>query len=60
MTRNNDYYITFIFSTRLVSMIMVLTLWSHTILQKSPNVSGSGPCVAMYSRSLLNPCMVGI
>ena len=39
----------FVFSCRLVNMTMVVTLLSHTILQKSPKVSGRGPCVAMYS-----------
>ena len=40
---------TFIFSTRLVSMTMEAALWSQMSRQKSPTVSGRGPCVAMYS-----------
>lgn len=35
------------FSSSLVIMTIVLDLCSHTILQKSLSVSGSGPCVAM-------------
>lgn len=35
------------FSSSLVIMTIVAVLCSHTILQKSLRVSGSGPCVAM-------------
>lgn len=35
------------FSSSRVIMTIVLDLCSHTILQKSLSVSGSGPCVAM-------------
>lgn len=37
------------FSSSRVIMTMVAERCSHTIRQKSPKVSGSGPCVAMYA-----------
>ena len=40
-------------------MTMVVTLLSHTILQKSPKVSGRGPCAAMYSFFVEYPCCHG-
>ena len=36
-------------STRLVTMTMMCTFFSHTMCQNSTAVIGSGPCVAMYS-----------
>jgi hypothetical protein len=37
------------FSISLVIMTITAVSCSQTILQKSPNVDGSGPCVAMYA-----------
>ena len=37
------------FSSSRVIITMVAERCSHTIRQKSPKVSGSGPCVAMYA-----------
>lgn len=37
------------FSSSRVIMTMVAERCSHTMRQKSPKVSGSGPCVAMYA-----------
>ncbi len=42
-------HLTFIFSTRLVSITTVGTLWSQIMRQKSLMVSGRGPWAAMYS-----------
>lgn len=41
---------TLLFSISLVSMTIALTLYSHTILQKSSCVEASGPWAAMYWR----------
>jgi hypothetical protein len=46
---------TFPFSSKLVTIAMTQTLCSNTILQKSSEVSASGPWQAMYSTSLLAP-----
>lgn len=43
------------FSTNFESMTMVELFCSHTILQKSPQVSGRGPCVAMQALCFLYP-----
>ena len=40
--------LTLLLSTVLVSMTMILELYSHTILQKSSWVEGMGPWAAMY------------
>lgn len=37
------------FSSSRVIMTMVAERCSHAMRQKSPKVSGSGPCVAMYA-----------
>lgn len=37
-------------------MTTVLEPRSQTMAQKSATVSGSGPCAAMYSLGLENPC----
>ena len=53
VSKNN---LTLEFSTRLVTMTMEVVFCSQTIVQKSIMVFGSGPCVAMYSLSVLSPC----
>lgn len=48
------------FSIHRVSMTMARELLSHTILQKSSRVEGSGPCVTMNSLGELYPWKINI